>query len=93
MKIAILGMGNIGGGVADSILRDRDAIALACGEPIEIKYVLDLRDFPGHPLEDKIVHNIDVIASDPEIGLVAELMGARIYAQMSLRKKARRNLE
>ncbi len=91
MKIAILGMGNIGGGVADSILRDRDAIALACGEPIEIKYVLDLRDFPGHPLEDKIVHNIDIIASDPEVGLVAELMGgshpAREYTLKCLSAK------
>lgn len=75
MKIAILGMGNIGGGVADVILGNKDAIASACGEEIEIKYVLDLRDFPGHPLEDKIVHDISVIVSDPEVGLVAELMG------------------
>lgn len=89
MKIAILGMGNIGGGVADVLLRDKDIIAAACGEEIEIKYVLDLRDFPGHPLADRIVQSIDVITSDPEVGLVAEMMGgshpAREFTLASLR--------
>lgn len=75
MKIAILGMGNIGGGVADTILCNSGAVAAACGEEISIKYVLDLRDFPGHPLEKNIVHTIDPIISDPEVKLVAELMG------------------
>ncbi len=89
MKIAILGMGNIGGGVADELLRDRDEIAAASGQDVEIKYVLDLRDFPGHPLEDKIVHSIDTIINDPEVGLVAETMGgshpAREYTLAALR--------
>ena len=68
-------MGNIGGGVADVIMKNRDAIAAACGQPIEIKYILDLRDFPGHPLADKVVHSIDSIIADPEVSLVAETMG------------------
>lgn len=89
MKIAILGMGNIGSGVADVILRDKELLTAACGEEIEIKYVLDLRDFPGHPLEDRIVHSIDTIIADPEVGLVAEMMGgshpAREFTLAALR--------
>ncbi len=75
MKIAILGMGNIGGGVVDVILKNGAQIEKACGQPLEIKYILDLRDFPAHPLGDRIVHDINVIINDPEITLVAEMMG------------------
>lgn len=75
MKIAILGMGNIGGGVVDVILDRKAEIAAACGQPVEIKYILDLRDFPDHPLADRIVHSFDTIVNDPEVMLVAEMMG------------------
>lgn len=68
-------MGNIGGGVADVIMKNSDALSLACGENIEIKYILDLRDFPNHPLGDKVVHSIETIINDPEVGLVCETMG------------------
>ncbi len=75
MKIAIFGMGNIGGGVVDVILKNGEALAKACGEELTIKYILDLRDFPDHPLGDRIVHSIDTIVNDPEVGLVCETMG------------------
>ena len=75
MKTAILGMGNIGSGVADVITKNAAALKESCGEEIEIKYILDLRDFPGHPMEDKIVHDFNVIINDDEVELVAEMMG------------------
>ncbi len=75
MKIAIFGMGNIGGGVVDVIIKNKEALANACGEELTIKYILDLRDFPDHPLGDRIVHSIDTIVNDPEVGLVCETMG------------------
>ncbi len=88
MKIAILGMGNIGGGVADELIRDKAEITAASGQPVDIKYILDLRDFPGHPLENKVVHSIDTIINDPEVELVAETMGgshpAREYTLAAL---------
>lgn len=40
-----------------------------------MKYILDLRDFPGSPVEDKIVHDFQVIADDPEVQIVVETMG------------------
>ena len=47
MKIAIMGYGTIGSGVAAVLEKNRDSIARKTGEPVELKYVLDLREFPG----------------------------------------------
>ena len=74
-KIAVLGYGTIGSGVAEVLRVNHDLIAEKAGEEIEIKYILDLRDFPGDPLEDKVVHDFDVIANDPEVSVVVEAMG------------------
>ncbi len=68
-------MGNIGGGTVEVLMRDSKLIADACGQEISVKYVLDLRDFPGHPLERAIVHSIDPIINDDEVELVVETMG------------------
>ena len=51
------------------------SIAKRAGDTIEVKSVLDLRDFPGDPIQDKIVHDIDLIINDPEIEVVVEVMG------------------
>ena len=45
------------------------------GDEIAVKYVLDLRDFPEDPIQEKIVHDYDVILSDPEVKIVVEVMG------------------
>ncbi len=75
MKTAVLGMGNIGGGVVDVIMNNADALRIATGKDIEIKYILDLREFPDHPLGDRVVHSLDTIVNDPEVSLVFEAMG------------------
>ena len=75
MKAAVMGYGTIGSGVVEVLNINYDSIAKRAGEAIEVKYVLDLRDFPGDPIQDKIVHDYKVIAEDPEIGMVVETMG------------------
>lgn len=75
MKIAIMGYGTIGSGVAEVLEVNKDLITERAGEPIEVKYILDLRDFPGDPNEDKIVHDYKVIVEDEEVGVVVEAMG------------------
>lgn len=75
MKIAVMGYGTIGSGVVEVLQINKDKIAQRTGENIEVKYILDLREFPGDPMEDKIVHDYQVIANDPEIGIVVETMG------------------
>lgn len=75
MKTAVLGMGNIGGGVVDVITSNSESLFAATGKTIDIKYILDLRDFPDHPLGDRVVHSIETIVNDPEVNLVFEAMG------------------
>ena len=75
MKIAIMGYGTIGSGVAEVLEVNKDLIADRAGEPVEVKYILDLREFPGDPNEDKIVHDYKKIVEDEEVGIVVEAMG------------------
>lgn len=74
-KIAIFGYGTIGSGVVEVLEKKREYIKKQAGEEISVKYVLDLRDFPGDPIEKILVHDVQVILSDPEVDIVVEVMG------------------
>ncbi len=75
ISVALLGFGVIGSGTAEVLTRNHDLIASRVGEPIEVKYILDLRDFPDSPFADRIVHDVNVILADPEVSIVVEMMG------------------
>ena len=75
IKVAILGYGTVGSGVFEIINENKDLITANAGEEIEVKYVLDLRDFPGDPCESVLVHDYNVILNDPEVEVVIEVMG------------------
>lgn len=75
IKAAVMGYGTIGSGVVEVLQINQKSIAGKAGDGIEIKYVLDLRDFPGDPVQDKVVHDVNVIVQDPEIKIVVETMG------------------
>ena len=75
VKIALLGFGIVGSGTAEVLTENKEIIKNKVGCDYEIKYILDLRDFPDSPFADKIVHDINVIINDPEINVVAEMMG------------------
>lgn len=75
MKIAVLGYGTIGSGVVEVVNTNAASITGRSGEKVEVKYVLDLRDFPGDPVQDILVHDYSVIAEDDEIGVIVETMG------------------
>ena len=75
VQVAIMGYGTIGSGVAEILDQNADQIKKGCGQDVALKYVLDLRDFPGSPVEDKIVHDFQVIEQDPEVSVVVETMG------------------
>ena len=74
-KIAVLGYGTVGSGVVAVFNTNRELINTREGEEIEVKYVLDLRDFPGDPVEKVLVHDVDIILNDPEVKIIAEVMG------------------
>ncbi len=75
IRIAVMGYGTIGSGVAEVLKINRDSIAKRAGDEIALKYVLDLRDFPGDPVQELLVHDYRVIADDPEVAIVVETMG------------------
>ena len=74
-NIAILGFGVVGGGVADLITKNYKECVSLGGDDINIKYILDLRDFPTSPFADRVIHNFDIIVNDPEVDCVIEVMG------------------
>lgn len=75
INIAVLGYGTVGSGVVEVIKTNQDIVNKKAGQDINIKYVLDLREFPGDPVMDILVHDYDVILNDPEVEIVAEVMG------------------
>ena len=75
IKIAVLGYGTVGSGVAEVIWTNQELINKRVGEELEIKYILDLREFPGTPAEHLIVHDFDQIVNDEEVKIVVEVMG------------------
>lgn len=75
MKIAIMGYGTIGSGVAAVVEKNAASIAKRVGEPVEVKYVLDLREFPGDPIQEKVIHDVDILVNDAEVSIVVETMG------------------
>ena len=75
LHIALLGFGTVGSGTAEVLTSNKSMIESYIGDEINIKYILDLREFPDSPFADRIVHEFDVILNDPEITLIAEMMG------------------
>lgn len=75
IKVAVLGYGNIGSGVVQVLLKNKETIAKKAGDEIVPACILDLRDFPGDVMEDKVVKDINLITQNPEISIVVETMG------------------
>lgn len=94
IKYAILGYGTVGSGVAEVMAEQAEKIASLAGEPVELKYILVRRDYPGDPYESLMVKDFSVIENDPEVSIVAEVIGGTKDAyDYSLRAlKAGKNL-
>lgn len=75
MEIAVLGYGTVGSGVVEVLETNQKSIAKRAGEPIHVKYVLDLRDFFGQPIQERIVHDYETILKDDSVKIVVEVMG------------------
>ena len=75
VNVAVLGYGTIGSGVVEVLQTNTEVIAQRAGEEIAVKYILDLRDFPGDPNADKIVHDYGIIDKDEDVQVVVECMG------------------
>lgn len=75
IQVAIMGHGVVGSGVAEILLTHKDSLTRKAKEEINIKYILDLREFPNLPYADKFTKDFNDIVNDDEVKVVAELMG------------------
>lgn len=75
INVSVLGYGTVGSGVVEIIRENAELIKKRAGEEIKVKSVLDLRDFPGDPVQDILVHDFEEIKNDPEVQIVVETMG------------------
>ena len=75
VNIALLGFGVVGGGTAEVLTENKSIIEKRLGCEYNIKYILDLREFPDSPFGSLVVHDFNTILNDPEVTVVAEMMG------------------
>ncbi|MCM1262148.1 MAG: homoserine dehydrogenase [Butyrivibrio sp.] len=75
VHVAVLGYGTVGSGVVEVIETNKEDIDKKAGEQLNVKYILDLREFPGDPYEKKVVHDFNIILNDPEVSVICETMG------------------
>ena len=75
IKVAIWGYGTVGSGIFEVLRKNSAVIENKLGDTIEVKYVLDLRDFEDDPVKEVLVHDVEVILSDPEVAVICETMG------------------
>lgn len=75
IHVAVLGYGTVGSGVLEVFRMNQEKIDRCAGDQVRIKYILDLRDFPGDPAQELIVHDFEQIINDESIDIVVEVMG------------------
>ena len=74
-KVAVLGFGVVGSGTVEVLDKNADRIAHNAGQGVQIKYILDVRDFPDSPYKDLLIKDFDTIVNDPEVTVVIETIG------------------
>ena len=76
MQVAVMGFGTVGSGVVELMDKNRDSIVERSGQnSLEVKYILDIRDFPDSIYKDKLVKDFNVILNDDDVKIVVETMG------------------
>ena len=75
VQIAILGFGVVGSGTAEVLTENKKIIEERLGKSYNIKYILDLREFPDSPFGNLVIHDFNTILNDPEVSIVVEMMG------------------
>ncbi len=74
-KIAVMGYGVVGSGVVEVFDKARKSIESKLGKSVEIKYILDIVEHKGTGFDEKFINDFKIIESDPEVTVVAEVIG------------------
>ena len=75
INVAVMGYGTVGSGVVEVLRTNGELINERAQDVINVKYVLDLRDFPGDQVEEILIHDFETIVNDAEVDIVVETMG------------------
>ena len=75
ISVAVMGYGTVGSGVVEIIDKNQKEVNEKAGDEVSVKYILDLRDFPGDPHQDKFIKDYKILVDDPEVDIVVEAMG------------------
>ncbi len=75
ISVAVMGYGTVGSGVVEIIDKNKKEINEKAGDEVSVKYILDLRDFPGDPHQDLFIKDYKILIDDPEVDIVVEAMG------------------
>ena len=75
INVAVFGYGTVGSGVVEVINDNAELISKRVGEEVKVKYILDLRDFPGDKYESLVTHDVEDILGDSEVSIICETMG------------------
>lgn len=87
MFVAVMGYGTVGSGVVELIYKNHDSIVKkSMQDSLELKYILDIRDFPDSPYKDRFTKDFNIILNDPEVQIVVETMGGATFAYDCVKK-------
>lgn len=75
VKVAVLGYGVVGSGVVELFYKNKESIEQRAGCEMDIKYIVDIREFPDSPYKDKFTKDFNEVLNDPEVTVIAECMG------------------
>lgn len=75
INVAIMGHGTVGSGVSELLINKNNLIKFKLNEDINVKYILELRDFSSLPYSEKFIKDFNIIANDDEVKVVVEVMG------------------
>lgn len=75
INVGVFGYGTVGSGVVEVLTKNASVIERNVGDKVNVKAILDLREFPKDPFKDLVVHDVDIIVNDPEISIICETMG------------------
>ena len=89
INVAVLGYGTVGSGVVEVIEKNKDMVNKKSAQELKVKYILDLRDFPGDPYEDKVIHDFNTILHDDSVTIGSGTGQERLHLQQGAGSQAR----
>lgn len=75
VNVAVLGYGVVGSGAVELLTGTGEGQTKKADDLVELKYILDIRDFSDSPFANCFVKDFSVIENDPEIDIVVEAIG------------------